>query len=112
MAPLASCTSAAITLAPSATNRSTVPRPMPEHPPVIRATLPSRRPDIRAPPDYGRGLEGAASNANGGRLARAGEDEGIPLGILEDRRCSPGLRAWRLDELHAPAHELVVGVMD
>ena len=32
------------TCAPSSTNRRTVARPMPEHPPVTTATLPSRRP--------------------------------------------------------------------
>src|SRR5271167_1332790 len=50
-APLSSWISAAITHAPSLTNRSTVPRPMPLAAPVITATLPSRRPAMILPPN-------------------------------------------------------------
>ena len=39
--PSSSWTSAITTLAPSATNRSTMPRPMPDAPPVTIATLPA-----------------------------------------------------------------------
>ena len=44
-----------------ATNRSTVPSPMPEQPPVIRATLPSRRPGILISPSRFAELEGVKS---------------------------------------------------
>src|ERR1700712_332223 len=37
------------TLAPSSVNRSTVARPIPEHPPVMTATLPSSRPAMCTP---------------------------------------------------------------
>ena len=48
VSPFASCTSAITTRAPSATNRRTVPSPMPLAPPVMIATLSSSRP-MRSP---------------------------------------------------------------
>src|SRR5579884_3633955 len=46
MRPFSSWMSAATTRAPSETRSSRVPRPMPETPPVMTATLPSRRPGM------------------------------------------------------------------
>src|SRR5688572_4058278 len=45
------------TCAPSSTNRSTVARPMPEAPPVMTATLPSRRPISSSPSTLEAGVQ-------------------------------------------------------
>src|SRR5436190_20104057 len=71
------------TRAPSSTNRLTDARPMPEHPPVTTATLPSRRPAMVLPPDRG-GFETLAGARSSTTVVPVVE-EGAPAPVSKPR---------------------------